>query len=217
MKPSEYDLRDLFCRNPILAVTLPSSLCTNWCDITPRTAVHTGAAHTAYTITHTAHIVPRWLGPFALTVMFLLADKFGGTRKAVLASLGSCTRAAGELQKKVWPQCPTPHAPHHPCQTIPVTLTCGTCLATKQLMETFQNKVSGYPHHLCATRQDGKPSALPHKIMSAFEKLFEKSKQTASNHPPSSLRPRPIALLSRAQSPSRPTSTNTSRASALTS
>ena len=106
-------------------------------------------------------------------------------------------------------------SPHHPRQTIPATLTwrlpCNT-----QLMETFHNKVSGHPHELRVTNLDGTPSKLPGKITSALKKLCEKGEQTP-NHPPPSLRPRPSALLSRAQGPSRPPSSATSRASALAS
>ena len=83
-------------------------------------------------------------------------------------------------------------------------------------METFHKKVSGHPHELRVTTKKGTPSALPGKITSALEKMCEKGEQTP-NHPPPSLRPRPSALLSRAQGPSRPPSSATSRASALAS
>ena len=65
-----------------------------------------------YYCMHILHIVPRWLGPFALTLMFLLSDKFGGTRNAALASFGSFLLAAKTLQREVLlPQCPhTTHA-----------------------------------------------------------------------------------------------------------
>ena len=106
MQPNEYRLNELFRLDPILAVTLPSMLCTNWRGITPHCTCCT------YYCIHILHIVPRWLGPFALTLMFLLSDKFGGTRNAALASFGSFLLAAKTLQREVLPpQCPhTTHA-----------------------------------------------------------------------------------------------------------
>ena len=93
-----------------------------------------GAAH--------MHTIPRWLGPCALTLMFLLAEKFGDTRKAVLASFGSFLPEAAKVQKEVPKR-------HHP--TPPTPPTCHTDMAylvTPQLMATFRNKVSGHPHEL---------------------------------------------------------------------
>ena len=109
---------------------------------------------------------------------------------------------------------PATVSPHHPRQT---TRHPDTALALqRQLMETFDKKVSGHPHELRVTNKDGKPSTLPGKITSALKKMYEKSEQTP-NHPPPPFRPHLSALLSRAQSPSQPPSFSTSSASALTS
>ena len=101
---AEEPLAQLLSRQPMLALSMPSSLCTNWCetlDATHCTHHCLPPPPTPATTTTAAAHTHRWVGPFTITLMFELADKFGGARLAALKDFGSLLPAARELLQDV--------------------------------------------------------------------------------------------------------------------